>query len=308
MAKKYGRWQHWRNTVINLGTIFILLIAISYLPADTSLSQIKERGVLKLCVPASYPPFVTGDPEQPGYDIELVQAIAQKIGVRVTVNVLPSIGRDFNPRNWMVTRGQCDILGGGIADTVRTRNFMQTIPTDIKLGWMLLSPEGARPEQGDKLIVIPGNSGLNRLELSGWLRNQGLQVTALSMQAGEEHVVDQVFAALRDGSAKGLVAENFTACSLLHKLNALNKQGEAKNVTASWLLAPENKPTLEYEKISGNKTNNAENESYSLALSLWKGDTTLKRAVENALWELGKSGKTAALRNFYMGDSSFCEF
>ncbi len=295
MAKKYGLWLHWRSTIINLGVIFGLLVAISFLPADTSLSQIRERGVLKLCVPASYPPFVTGNPENPGFDIELVQAIADEIGVRLTVNTLQSIGRDFNPRNWMLTRGQCDMLAGGVADTVRTRNFMQTIPTDIKLGWMLLSPEGVVPSQGDQVIVIPGNTGLNRLELSAWLRNQGLSATTLSMQAGEERVANQFFAALQNGSAKGLVAENFTACSLLNRLDA------NENVKASWVFSPA-------DALSDEKGDNSSvGETYSMALSLWKGDVTLKRAVEKAIAGLEDNGKMTYLRNLYMDDSSICE-
>src|SRR5690606_24260426 len=139
-----------------------------FLPADTSLSQIRERGVLKLCVPESYPPLVTGNPEQPGYDVELAKGIAKHLGVRLAVNTLPTIGRDFNPRNWMVTRAQCDMLGGGVADTLQTRNFMQTLPTGIELSWMLIAPSGELPAPGNTIVIIPGSSGLDRLQLSSF--------------------------------------------------------------------------------------------------------------------------------------------
>ena len=295
MAKKPNRWKHWRSTVINLGTIFVLLMAVSFLPADTSLSQIKDRGALKLCVPAGYPPFVTGDPQHPGYDIELVQAVADKIGVRLAVNKMESIGRDFNPRNWMLSRGQCDMLAGGVADTVRMRNFMQTIPTDIQLGWMLLSPDGHIPQKGDQIFVIPGNTGLNRLELSGWLRNQGLNAQSISMKAGEIQVAQQVFTAIANGNVQGLVAENFTACSLL------KAKGTETNVKASWVFSSET------EKTDGQTSSSGVGETYSMALSLWKGDVTLKRAVEKALQQLDKDGKIAELREFYMGGSIICD-
>lgn len=291
----HGSWKHWRSTVINLGVILTLLVAITFLPADTSLSQIKERGVLKLCVPASYPPFVTGDPQHPGYDIELMQAVADDIGVRLLVNKMESIGRDFNPRNWMLTRGQCDMLAGGVADTVRTRNFMQTIPTNIQLGWMLLSPEGQRPKKGDQIFVIPGNTGLNRLELSGWLRNQGLSAHPISMLAGEKEIVRQVMSGLGDKSFKGLVAENFTACSLL---KAMDKESDVKS---SWLF------TRGEAETASDSANNMGGQTYSMALSLWKGDVTLKRAVEKAMKKLDKSGATTNLRKFYMGDSIICQ-
>ncbi|MFK4825943.1 substrate-binding periplasmic protein [Paenochrobactrum sp. BZR 588] len=296
MTKKPSRWKHWRSTVINLGTIFVLLLAVSFLPADTSLSQIKARGTLKLCVPASYPPFVTGNPEHPGYDIELVQAIADKLGVRLAINKMESIGRDFNPRNWMISRGQCDILAGGVADTLRTRNFMQTIPTDIQLGWMLLSLDGVIPQKGDQIFVIPGNTGLNRLELSGWLRNQGLNARSISMRVGEKQVAQQVFTAIANGDVKGLVAENFTACSLLKA-----KGSEAKDVKASWVFSTkdENGDVEQGRTMAG--------QTYSMALGLWKGDVTLKRAVEKAIKDLDKNGQTTKLREFYMGNSIICD-
>ncbi|MGU3576070.1 substrate-binding periplasmic protein [Brucellaceae bacterium C25G] len=294
-SKARNTWKHWRSTVINLGTIFALLLAISFLPADTSLSQIKDRGALKLCVPALYPPFVTSDPQHPGYDIELMQAVADKIGVRLAINKMESIGRDFNPRNWMLSRGQCDVLAGGVADTVRTRNFMQTIPTDIKLGWMLLSPEGYFPQKEDQFFVIPGNTGLNRLELSSWLRNQGLIARPVSMRNGEKQVAQQVFTEIANGNVKGLVAENFTACSLLQS------QGKGTNVKASWVFSDndENTAAEQGENIAG--------QTYSMALGLWKGDVTLKRAVEKAMKDLDKDGQITKLREFYMGDSVICD-
>lgn len=293
-VRAYNRWKRWRNTLINLGAIFALLLAVSFLPADTSLSQIKDRGVLKLCVPAYYPPLVTGDQQHPGYDIELVKAIADKIGVRLAVNKMESIGRDFNPRNWMLSRGQCDLLAGGVADTVQMRNFMQTIPTGIQLGWMLLSLDGHSLQKGDQIFVIPGNTGLNRLELSSWLRNQGVSARVVSMKAGEEKIAGQVLSAIIHGDVQGLVAENFIACSLL------KAKGGETNIKASWLFSVDDE-TRNAELAGG-----VAGQTYSMALSLWKGDVTLKRAVEKTLKDLSRNGLTVNLREFYMGDSISC--
>ncbi len=106
---------------------------------------------------------MTGDPSAPGYDVKLAEAIATQIGLRLQVNTLPSIGRDYNPRNWSLTRAQCDMIGGGVADSIQTRSFLQTIPTHGLTGWVGISSTGAMPRAGSVVAVLPGTSGLNRV-------------------------------------------------------------------------------------------------------------------------------------------------
>jgi len=168
--------NRWIRPAVNLLIVVLTLTALSYLPPDTSLADRQKSGVLKLCVPPSYPPLVTADAQQPGFDIELTAKLAERLGLRLNVNRLSSIGTDFNPRNWSLTRGQCDIIAGGVADTVQTRSFLETIPTPIETGWVALSNTGQLPAAGGSVVVLPGTSGLDRLQLSGWLRRQSLQV------------------------------------------------------------------------------------------------------------------------------------
>ncbi|MGH6760958.1 MAG: substrate-binding periplasmic protein [Phyllobacterium sp.] len=279
ILKKHSGWRRWHSTIINLASVFALLMAVSFLPADTSLSHVRDSGVLKFCVPEHYPPFVTGNPDKPGYDIELADAIAKRIGVRLIVNTVPTIGRDFNPRNWMVTRGQCDMLGGGVADTARTRNFMQTVPTHIRVGWMLLSPDSQMPAAGSAIVVMPGSSGLDRLALSGWLRRNELR-PIMASGFGDE------LAAVEVGRAAGLIAENFTACGLL------KNSKHQPPLKAEWLPLPNPK---------------VEDSIDSLAFSLWKGDLTLKQAVEHAMQNIESDGVTDKLRDIYLGGSDRCQ-
>src|SRR5258707_13151356 len=86
--------------------IFGLLGAVYLLPPDSSLSEVRKTGVLRACMPPSYPPLVTGDRDAPGIDVELLQALAKGIGVRLVVTPNAAMGQDFNPRNWHVTRAQ----------------------------------------------------------------------------------------------------------------------------------------------------------------------------------------------------------
>lgn len=253
--------NRWIRPAVNLLIVVGLLTALSYLPPDTSLADRRQTGVLKLCVPPSYPPLVTGDARQPGFDIELATKVAERLGLRLAVNTLSSIGTDFNPRNWSLTRGQCDIIAGGVADTVQTRSFLETIPTPIETGWVGVSKTGRLPGAGGTVTVLPGTSGLDRLALSSWLRQQALKVIpARSPQ--------QFIEVLASGADAG-ITERFLAAAMSPPAGA----------RTFWLGEP-------FPRVR-------------MALGLWKGDQTLKRAVVAALQAIDASGEVAALESRY---------
>lgn len=266
------RPNRWRPAVINLGIIVVLLSAVSFLPPDTSLRERQKSGVLKLCVPDSYPPLVTGDPAMPGFDVALAQKIAEGLRLRLTVNVLSNIGRDFNPRNWQLTRSQCDIIGGGVADTPQTRGFLQTLPTGVETGWVVVSTNNALPARGEPIVVLPGTSGLDRLSLSTWLRGQGLR--AVPVRTPQE-----VSADLSGGQATAGVMERFYAQT-------------AQNGHPGWGLF-----WLPSETLA----------RYEMAFGLWKGDDTLRRAVSAQIEDLRNSGVLTQLQAQYSLDGTIDE-
>jgi ABC-type amino acid transport substrate-binding protein len=110
MALLAGKWRMVGSYVL----IFGLLAAVNLLPPDTSLSEVRAAGVLRACLPAAYPPLVTGDPAAPGIDVELLRELAKNMDLRLVVSTNAAMGRDFNPRNWHITRAQCDVLAGGV--------------------------------------------------------------------------------------------------------------------------------------------------------------------------------------------------
>lgn len=261
-------WHRWQAAAINLGVVGALLFALSFLPPDTSLADRQASGVLKFCVPTSYPPLVTGNAAAPGYDIELAGAVADALGLRLLVNVLPSIGKDYNPRNWFLTRAQCDIVGGGVADTIQTRSFMQTVPTEARTGWIGLSASGVMPAAGSVIAVLPGTSGLDRVALSTWLRQQ-------KVRAKPVRSVAELSQALLSGEAAGAITERFLASSI-----DLDPQA----FVPFW--------------VEG-----AGFTSFPMAIGLWKGDQTLKRAVDQAVRKLEDSGVLEQLRRNYGVDA-----
>lgn len=256
--------NRWLQAGINIAIVAALLSAISFLPPDTSLADRQKAGALKVCVPASFPPLVTGDAARPGFDIELVQAIAGQLNLQLAVNVLPSIGKDYNPRNWFLTRAQCDLVAGGVADTVQTRSFMQTIPTEAETGWVGISASGEMPDAGSVVAVLPGTTGLDRLALSSWLRQQGLRGQLVRSP-------NELTRLLASGAAAAAVTERFTAAEL---------QLDSTGLRMFWL----DEQTFPH---------------FAMALGLWKGDQTLRRAVAGAMETLEKAGTLATLRDSY---------
>lgn len=264
--RRKGR-NRWLSTAINIGIIVVGLTAVSFLPADTSLKERRDAGFIKLCVPPAFPPLVTGNPEAPGYDIELMQMIADRMGLRLVVNKLASIGADFNPRNWLLTRAQCDVIAGGVADSEQTRGYLQTIPTDAVTGWVLVAREGTTPAAGDSVAVLPGTSGLNRLAVSGWLRESGFK-------AKPARNSEQFKAELLSGAVSFGVTERFIAASA--KL-------EDADFSLFWL--PEQSVQLTVT-----------------AIGMWKGDQTLKSEIIHSLSEVKASKAYELLRERYQID------
>ena len=129
----------WVGDAITVAAVAILFGALYLLPADTSLSEVRQAGILRVCVPTLYPPLVTGKQDAPGFDIEFARAIAQRLDVRLVINTNPAMGRDFNPRNWNVTRAQCQMLAGGLIVSDLTRSFLDTTPPHLERGWALVA-------------------------------------------------------------------------------------------------------------------------------------------------------------------------
>lgn len=259
--------NRWVQAAVNIAFIAVFLFAISFLPPDNSLAEIRRTGVIKLCVPRHFPPLAQDDPQDPGFDVELVRMIAEEIGVRMTVNVMISMGQDFNPRNWRLTRGQCNIIAGGVADTVQTRNFLQTIPTDIENGWVAVSRTGEPPMRGTVWAVWPGSSGLDRISLSSWVREQGVTPRLIRSP-------DELAPLLDSAEIDGAIVERFVA-------SAANLSGHS----IFW-LAPERF------------------RHYPMALGLWKGDQTLYRAVEKSLRTIKGTEMFASMTIHYGLDRS----
>jgi ABC-type amino acid transport substrate-binding protein len=255
--------RYWR-TILSYVLIFGVLLAVNFLPPDTSLGEVRAAGVLRACVPTSYPPLVTGNAAAPGIDIELLRGLAKAMDVRLVVSANAAMGRDFNPRNWHITRAQCDVLAGGVVASPQTRSFLETSPPHAETGWAFVRRQPVGELAGRRAGVLVGISGLDRLAMSRFLREQKVEATIVA-NAGE------LAQGLREGKFDFGVTEFMLAGQIAAK----------EGWKVEW--APPRLPR------------------YPLALGLWKGDLTLKRAIVSGLEKLERDGEVAAIMSRYVG-------
>jgi ABC-type amino acid transport substrate-binding protein len=260
-------WSPQRRDFISFAGVFGLLGAVYLLPPDTALRQVRAAGTLRVCLPSAYPPLVTGDSAKPGIDVDLLRAIARELGVGLVTVANPVMGRDFNPRAWRITRAQCEVLAGGVVGSATTRSFLETTPAYAMTGWTWISPRPHAALKSQRIGVLVGVSGLDRVALAALLRAAKAQVT-VTLDALE------LVQGLKDGRFDVGVTEHLL--------------GEQLAIPVGWSVGwmP------------------AELGRYPVVLGLWKGDLTLKRAIVSAMGRMQRSGELAAIMARYIPEDT----
>jgi len=256
-----------RRLAGNFGGVAIvvaLLLGVTFLPADNSLQEVRSTGTISACVPATYPPLVTGDAEKPGIDIELLKAVTAHMGVTLSLNINDAIGRDINPRNWALNRGNCLIIAGGVVDSNLTRSFLETSPPYAKTGWAMISPKPVTDLKGLNVGVLTLVSGLDRIGLANLLRHSETHLQIV-------RTPEELAAGIADGSFDVGVTEALMASH----------------------LASDNKWSVAWMP--------PELARYNLVFGLWKGDMTLKHAIDAAFADLTADGTIADILARYAG-------
>jgi polar amino acid transport system substrate-binding protein/cystine transport system substrate-binding protein/membrane-bound lytic murein transglycosylase F len=241
--------------------VLALLFAVSRLPPDTALSEVREQGVLKACVPVDYPPLATPDADRPGIEIALLRDLAEQLELRLILNQNPSMGRDLNPRNWRLTRAQCQIIAGGVVASDMTRSYLETTIPHLEVGWAILDT-GGDDLSGARVGVLLGLSGFDRIALARMLRGAGADVVVVNER-------DALEEGLKTGELDFAVTESLAARQI----------AENTGLRVRWL--------------------SAELDRLPIAFGLWKGELTLKRAVNDALETMQADGRTDAILTDY---------
>lgn len=247
-----------------LASLLVLtpLAAIYLLPPDTSLAEVRKAGALRACVPERYAPLVTGDAAKPGIEIELLQALAGALDLRLETSVEPAMARDFNPRNWRLTRAQCQVIAGGIVGSDATRGFLDTTPSYVESGWAVIAREPGAKLDNRRIGVLTSLATLDRVALASALRAEHAEAVIVTSP-------DALLAGLVDKRFDTAVTERLLAQSLA--------------LPPGWQVAPLPGPLGHVP----------------LVLGLWKGDLTLKRALVGAFDRLDRAGTVTAIRARY---------
>jgi ABC-type amino acid transport substrate-binding protein len=252
----------WVGDIIALAGIAILFGIVYLLPPDTSLAQMTQSGMLRICAPPLYPPLVTGQQNTPGFDIEFARAIAERLSVKLVISTSPAMGHDFNPRNWNLTRAQCQMLAGGVVVSDLTRSFLDTTPPHLATGWALAAKAIPSDLHDKKIGFYAGLVGLDRIALSRFLQAQKARVEIMP-------TIEAMTEALRTGRIDAGVGE------------ALLTRQAAGTIGAKVAWLPE---------YLGR---------YPVAFGLWKGDLTLKRRLEAIIDGLEAEGRTREIARHY---------
>lgn len=257
--KPRPRWLGDIGTLVIIGALFG---AVYLLPPDSSYGEVERSGRLNVCMPTLYPPLVTADAAAPGFDVELMGLIADRLALRLTVVPNAAMANDFNPRSWRVTRAQCQVLAGGIALTRPVLSYLDATASYLSTGWAVVSAEPLETLEGKSVGFYAGLTGLDRVALSRSLRALGIRPRIINTP-------EALTEALEDGSIDAGISEALTARQIA---------GE-HDWTVAWV--PDNE------------------ERYPIGIGLWKGDLTLKRKLSGALAALEADGSVDALKAKY---------
>lgn len=176
-----GGWRRWRRPARDIAVIAALLAGLSFLPPDTSFAERQKQGVLRFCVPDRDNALIRADDAgRPGPELRLMEGVAARLGLKLQLVEVANMGRSFNPRDWQIGRGQCDLLGGGLADSPANRGFLTLLPNGGRIALVRIGGDETPPPAGSEIGVFMGSAGLDRLRLSRFMREAGWHAEPLS--------------------------------------------------------------------------------------------------------------------------------
>lgn len=235
-----------------------VLLGISLLPTDTSLREAQRSGALSVCLPDRLAPLVTGDAARPGIEVELLQEIAAELGLRLNIRRIAAMGRDFDPAGARISRGQCAVLGGGLIDTPALRGFLDVTSGYMETGLVAISISPRDLDKARAVILAQAVQGIDRTGLSALLRGRGVEF-------GLTRDRQDIARALSEDRADIAILAAF--------------EGRVLASENGYVLQPLPAPFGSGTRVFG----------------LWKGDLTLKRAIEHGLGKIRDDGRLSRI-------------
>lgn len=235
---------------------------------DTSLSDVQAKGVLTVGCDDGFPPmaFMGPDDKITGFDVELAQAVAQKLGVKADIQPI-----DWKTKEMSLNSNKIDVIWNGYTIT-KERNDQV---------------EFTKPYLNNKqVIVVLKNSPItSKADLKG--KNVGAQVDSSGLQAIKD---DKEFKA-----SLGKVSEYDQYLPAL--LDLQNKRLDAvviDKVAIDYVM--KQTPGI-YKVLDGDLGS----EYYGIGCR--KGGVALREAIDNALDQLNQDGTVEKISDKWFGEN-----
>jgi len=244
-------------------TVLAAMAAKTVLAADT-LAEVKKKGVLVAGVKDSLPPFGYVDEKSRtivGYDIDFINAIAKKLGVRVELKPVTSASR--MPQ---LQEGHIDIIAATMTKNPERAKQIDFSHTYFFTGQKFITRKGAvkslKDLEGKKIGTAKGSTSEQNVKKA---------IPSATVLSFDDY--PQALLALQQGKVFAVTTDEAILAGILAK--APNKaQFEIPNVQIS-------------------------DEPYGLGMR--KGDTNFVTFVNKTILEMEKSGEAAKIFNKWFG-------
>ena len=255
-----------------LATVLAATALVSVARAD-QLADIKKKGEIVVGVLGTDEPNSFVDPktrEIVGYEVDLANAIAKKIGVKATFKQIAVAARIPE-----LQQGRVDLLAASL-----THNKERESQIDFSLT-TFVTGQKVMVKASSGIADVPQLAGKKVLTVKGGTQEENVRKAVPSVEVVTFETTQQAFQALQQGKGAGYVNDEATL------VNDMAKLGPAKK---DYRILPTNLSTE------------------PLALGIRKNEPALKKVVDDTLAELEKSGEADKIFMKWYGPTTKLQF
>jgi polar amino acid transport system substrate-binding protein len=255
-----------------LATVLAATTFVSAAHAD-QLADIKKKGEIVVGVLGTDEPNSFVDPktrELVGYEVDLANAIARKIGVKATFKQIAVAARIPE-----LQQGRVDLLAASL-----THNKEREAQIDFSLT-TFVTGQKVMVKASSGIADVPQLAGRKVLTVKGGTQEENVRKAVPTVDVVTFETTQQAFQALQQGKGAGYVNDEATLVNDMAKLGPARKD---------YRILPTNLSTE------------------PLALGLRKNEPALKKVVDDTLAELEKSGEADKIFMKWYGPATKLQF
>jgi len=241
--KKY-RWLF--LGVVALGLLIIVSLFIVHWNDDQAWARIQQRGIITFATDPTYPPFETldGNGQFAGFDIELAQALAQRLGVKAEFEAVAYDGL----LGTLITQRDDAVISAWVIQPERGKEASFT-PTYFDAGVLLIT-RADETVDGDPMTWAAGKTLSAEFGSTGDALARKWSRLVVGLQPASETDAATAMQKVADGHADGALIDAVAAFDYL-KTNAKLKVAAAiTEADAPYVLAVSVKSPVLLSKLT----------------------------------------------------------